>query len=123
MSFGASWSPANGISMIQYSGNFALSCGTGWAPANAGQAIEINGWHHIALVRNGTAVKFYYDGVMKGSGTDSTNLTATGIDIGYVFSGGAWGSFYGYIDDLRITRGLARYTANFTPPTEQFQVK
>jgi hypothetical protein len=121
-SFGAGWSPANGISMIQYNGNFALSCGTGWAPANAGQAIEINGWHHIALVRNNTAVKFYYDGVLKGSGTDSSNLTATAIDIGYVFSAGAWGSFYGYIDDLRITKGYARYTSNFTPPTSALQI-
>jgi len=121
MSFGAGWSPTNGISMIQYGGNFALSCGTGWAPANAGQAIEINGWHHIALVRNNTAVKFYYDGVLKGSGTDSTNLTATAIDIGYVISSGGWGSFYGYIDDVRITKGYARYTSNFTPPTSAFQ--
>jgi hypothetical protein len=120
-SFGEGWSPADGVSMIQYNGNYAITCGS-YSTANAGQAVQINGWHHIAIVRNGTAVNFYYDGVSKASGTDSTNLTASKLDIGYAFTGGSWGTFYGYMDDFRITNGYARYTSNFTPPTSAFQL-
>lgn len=118
MSFPAGWSPADGISIIQYGGNYATSCGS-VGNANAGQAVEINGWHHIAMVRNNTSVKFYYDGVLKNTATDSTNLTGTAISLGYIVPGASssWGSFYGYMDDVRITRGYARYTTNFTPPT------
>jgi hypothetical protein len=120
-SFGEGWSPADGVSLIQYNGNYAFTCGSAGG-ANAGQAVEINGWHHIAIVRNGTAVNFYYDGISKSSGTDSTNLTASKLDIGYAFTGGSWGPFYGYMDDFRITKGYARYTANFTPPTTAFPI-
>ncbi|NDG65126.1 MAG: LamG domain-containing protein [Planctomycetes bacterium] len=124
VSFPAGWSPANGISIIQYSGNYATSCGAS-GNANAGQAVEINGWHHIALVRNNTSVKFYYDGVLKNTATDSTNLTGTAISLGYIVPGASssWGSFNGYMDDVRITRGYARYTANFTPSTTTLLTK
>jgi hypothetical protein len=114
-SLGTGWSSATGVAMIQYGGNYAISCGA-YGTANIGQAVEINGWHHIAIVRNNTAVQFYYDGVLKGSGTDTNNLTDSRLSVGYAFFG-TWTSFYGYMDDFRITKGYARYTTNFTPPT------
>jgi len=117
-SVGTGWSSATGVSMIQYGGNYAISCGS-YGTANIGQAVVINGWHHIAIVRNNTAVQFYYDGALIGSGTDSSNLTDSRLSVGYAFTG-TWGSFYGYMDDFRITKGYARYTSNFTPPTSAF---
>lgn len=78
----------------------------------------INGtWSHIAVVRNGTTTTVYFNGVSQTSATDSTDYSGTGaLRIG----SGANGDLNGYIDDLRITKGYARYTANFTPPTAPF---
>jgi hypothetical protein len=77
-------------------------------------------WQHVAIVRSGGVITFYLDGVSK-----SNNLAATlpgyvfapsGIEIGRSAVGS---NLNGYIDDLRITKA-ARYTANFTPPTDPF---
>jgi len=81
----------------------------------------INVWTHIAVVRNGTTGTLYANGVSVGTVSMSTGtlaVVAGPFSIGYYpyFPGGAR-SFNGYIDDFRITKGVARYTANFTAPT------
>jgi hypothetical protein len=65
------------------------------------------------LTRSGTTVTLYVDGVSQGTYTYSASITQQAL---YVGTGAGLGSFNGYIDDLRITKGFARYTANFTPP-------
>jgi hypothetical protein len=70
-------------------------------------------WYHVALTRSGTTVTLYVDGVSQGTYTYSASITQQAL---YVGTGAGLGSFNGYIDDLRITKGFARYTANFTPP-------
>jgi len=77
--------------------------------------VSNNQWDHLALVRSGTTTTLYFNGVSVSSITDSTNYTGT-----YLVVGGYYSTSYlwnGYIDDLRITKGYARYTANFTAPT------
>jgi len=80
-------------------------------------SITTNTWHHFAVVRNGTTFTVYVDGI---AGTPATGVTAavatsaTAPSIGATISGTV--PFTGYIDDFRITKGVARYTANFTPP-------
>lgn len=82
-------------------------------------ALSLNQWTHIAYVRTSTSAsgaKIYINGVSSGTGTDSTNYTNTdSIAIGAEYAG--TNPMTGYIDDYRITTGVARYTANFTPPT------
>lgn len=86
-------------------------------------------WIYYALVRNGTTLTLYRDGVSSGSATNSTDINTTEvIGIGanpLSYGGNPVGSFplNGYIDDLRITKGVARYTANFTPPPSAFPNK
>jgi hypothetical protein len=91
--------------------------------ADAGPSISTGVWYHIAIVRNGTTTTIYRDGTSVGSATDTTEYTATAANF-YVGGGSNTGfnNYYlnGYIDDLRITKGFARYTANFTPPTAPF---
>jgi hypothetical protein len=76
-------------------------------------------WVHIAFVRSGTTATLYVNGTSATSATVNTNFNQTnqlvvgaGRDLTIPYTG--------YIDDLRITNGVARYTANFTPPTAAF---
>jgi hypothetical protein len=81
-------------------------------------------WYYFAVVRNGSAagnLKIYINGTADatsaGAVTDNFNQTS----IMYVGANRVGGSaLNGYIDDLRITKGIARYTADFTPPAQAF---
>ena len=79
--------------------------------------ISLNTWTHIAYSRNGSTAYFFVNGTQVGTTvSDTTNYPSGGLlYIGQQNDG--TGSATGYIDDLRITNGVARYTANFTPPT------
>lgn len=79
-------------------------------------------WNHIAVSRQGTSMRFFLNGALAGTVTGSDNLgTSNGLVIGYdenFFIGNR--SLDGYADEVRITKGYARYTAAFTPPTAPF---
>jgi hypothetical protein len=83
--------------------------------------ITTNTWHHLAISRNGSSTRMFVDGVQIGSTSPYSGTFRMDV-IGTFFSfGSRFGNDYnGYIDDLRITKGIARYTANFTPPTAPF---
>ena len=76
-------------------------------------------WYHIAVVRTSTATngtKIYLDGLLVATGTDATNDTV--LQTLYIGSQGASNCFFpGLISNLRIVKGTAVYTTNFTPPT------
>lgn len=85
-------------------------------------ALAANTWYHLAAVRSSSSVKVYLDGTQIGSAVTSTaNHTGTTWWVGRDFDTDT--GLYGYIDELRITKGVARYTANFTPPTKTFPVQ
>jgi hypothetical protein len=91
------------------------------AIAISGSSISNNTWNHIAVSRSGTSTKLFINGTQAGSTfSDSTVYVASPITIGQFYDGSGGGYFNGYIDDLRITNGVARYTANFTPPASAF---
>ncbi|MDB4339613.1 LamG domain-containing protein [bacterium] len=103
-----------------------MSNGSAWSYNIATSTVPtLNAWNHIAAVRNGSTLTLYLNGISIGTaniGTNSTHSTTSGaLYIGhYPFFPGGARSFNGYIQDVRITKGLARYTANFTPPTAEF---
>ena len=79
-------------------------------------------WYYVTVVRSGSAtgnVKIYLNGTLDatsgGAVTDNFNQTSS-IYVGASRTGTT--ALNGYIDDLRVTKGVARYTANFTPPTQ-----
>lgn len=86
--------------------------------------LSTNAWTHIAIVRTNTAVTMYFNGTSVGSYSTINNISGSSTSARlYVGTGAqAPGSrqFIGYIDDPRITKGYARYTANFTAPTAAF---
>lgn len=81
--------------------------------------LAANVWQHVALTRSGTSTRLFLDGVQEGATyTDSTNYTCPAnrpfFGIG---QDSASGPFNGWLDEIRISKGVARWTANFTPPT------
>lgn len=90
---------------------------------NFGATIALNEWHHVAVSRSGNSVKAFLDGLQAGS-TETNSGTMTGGTAGTMIGSSDQSGYEfplaGYVDDLRITKGVARYTASFTPPTAQF---
>ena len=83
--------------------------------------LSTNTWYHVAVSGEVGSIKLFVNGVQEGSTyTGATSLNSTAITtVGGLWAGSLYNTFFGYIDDLRITKGVARYTTNFTPPTEQ----
>jgi len=92
---------------------------------NSTTSISYGNWQHIALVRSGSTITLYVDGVSNGTHTSTANVLGT-QNFWWIGTAGdsiASGYLNGYIDDLRVTNGFARYTTTFTPPTRAFPNK
>ena len=93
--------------------------GTNEIVSSSGQATT-GSWIHMAFVKNGSTTTIYKNGVAIASSTTGVWSSNTGTATFSVGGGASASDTNCYIDDLRITRGYARYTANFTPPTTAF---
>ena len=113
-------------SVIQYritctgDGNLAFKSGSGgwgWGSITiGGGTFTVDTWKHCAIVRNAGTLTLYVDGTSVASAsTANWGGTSGTMRIGTYFGDARSGYFY--MDDLRITKGIARYTGNFTPPT------
>ena len=107
---------------------FSLDATNEWIQADfkAGTNVQIpgttslsSGWHHVALVRVGTVYTLYIDGVQDNQVTSSSALVDSNeaLLIGAHSSGN--GHFSGYLDEIRIVKGTAVYTGDFTVPTSR----
>lgn len=81
-------------------------------------SFDDNSWHHVAIVRSSSTVSIYVDGTLDFTTTDSNNYTGTG-GTWYLFRHDLidGGHFAGKISNLRVVKGTAVYTSNFTAPT------
>ena len=81
--------------------------------------LTLNSWNYVVWTRSSGNNRIFINGTQVGSTvSDSTNYTSNAIYIGASKINTL--NFAGYIDELRITKGVARYTANFTPPSAPF---
>lgn len=108
-------------------GNLVLSASSnGVFPPNlfsgsAATPIGLNAWTHVAYVRNGNQFTAYINGVGTLIATTASSLYYNAAAVPVI--GGQTTpqrSLNGNIDEVRITKGVARYTANFTPPAMAF---
>jgi hypothetical protein len=85
-------------------------------------AITTTGWHHAAFVRTGNNLMLFLDGVQEGSTTAFTGSVDDSADVLSVGRGGTLASLQwnGYIDEFRLSKGVARWTAGFTPPASAY---
>lgn len=109
---------ANKFTVYFYADSVLKSIEVASAAYAAGQ------WHHFAFVRSGNVFSLYINGTSVGTPvTDAGTMSNSAETLRIGMVGNATDGYYlmnGYIDEYRITKGIARYTANFTPPTVSF---
>ena len=126
---GAPWMGVLGTHNSNTAGRYAIFMNNGGithyiqSAFPSATSVSANTWTHIASTRDSSGVcRFFKDGVLQTSMTvtDTGNLLfPQGFRIGNEFSSGR-PPFSGYLDEVRVTKGVCRYTANFTPPTQAF---
>ena len=79
--------------------------------------LSFNTWQHLAIVKNSGTTTMYFNGTAASTTySDSRNYgSSQPVQIGKDDTTSNY--FGGYMQDFRITKGLARYTGNFTPPS------
>lgn len=95
----------------------SISVSAAWSPV-------INQWYQVTIARASGVARFFVDGVQVGadvSFTTSLSGATNPLRIGsLLYSGSGIQWFNGYVDEVRVTKGIARYTSNFTPPSTAF---
>ena len=76
-------------------------------------------WHHIAVTRKNSTARFFVNGNLGASGSVTHNFVKHDITIG---SDEVNGHTNGYISNVRMLKGTALYTSNFTPPVHELEV-
>jgi hypothetical protein len=107
---------SSGIVFITRSGGNAQIYSGGFYGA---VSFSLNQWNHLAFVRSSGNLLIFVNGVLGSTTAFTNNLTDTsfivsGVSLSPVSTSVYW--FNGYLQDLRIYKGLAKYTSNFTPP-------
>lgn len=103
--------------------NFLASTGSGWqctVLTGSGIIPPLNEWCHLAVVRYGNVFTLYLNGVpiQTGVWTGTIGAVTTNPTVGGAHAFGA--DFQGYLDEVRVSKGIARWVTSFTPPTNPF---
>lgn len=111
-------STANGWSLFYGANNISMQSNDVTIVTGA-HGMQINNWYHVALTRYGNIFSVFVNGVLVGSATAAITLgTGANYYIGSETSQTSW--LQGYMDELRVTKDVARYTSNFSVPTSAF---
>jgi len=93
---------------------------------DSGRIFEVNNafpstntWYHWAITRSGTTLRGFVDGTKIAEVSDSHNWSQTAFRIGDLVPGGGE-SINGWLDEIRLSVGIARWTADFTPETSAY---
>lgn len=82
--------------------------------------LATNTWYHIAVVRTGDDFLIFQDGTQIGSTLTDTSPVPNLAALLEVGGFGAVDYLNGWVDELRVSKGVARWTTNFTPPTSEY---
>jgi hypothetical protein len=112
------YSSVGGWTLYSYNNQLNLWKGGTELIAPSG-TLTLNSWNYVVWTRQSGNNRIFINGTQVGSTvSDSTNYTSTAIYVGSSKINTL--NFAGYVDELRITKGVARYTANFTPRNSPF---
>ena len=100
---------------------YASTNGSSWDIASNKTigTVATNTWYHVAVTRSGDTWYTFLDGVQGATWSSSSAL----YDSNQTFQVGAWNgalSYDGWIEEFRMAKGIAVYTADFTPPASPF---
>jgi len=103
-----------GVLTFVYDGSSSFTCGT----------LSTNTWYHIAATRSGSSIKVFVNGVQAGSVTFAGTVGRSDITFwfGAQRSGGPIDYINGYFSNVRVVKGLAVYTNNFTVPSSPLAI-
>ena len=85
-------------------------------------SVSLNTWYHVALTRSGSTFRLFVNGTLEDSYSSSSSVDSNSSAAAYIGGSSTNDSYAltGYLDELRVTKGVARYTSNFTPQTREF---
>jgi hypothetical protein len=103
---------------------FRVSNASASTNVNGTTAFTTNGWNHVAGVRTGNILRLFVNGVQEGgdvafSGAVNDSTSVYGVGCAGSFPSNFWN---GFIDEFRLSVGIARWTANFTLPTAAYDI-
>lgn len=87
-----------------------------------GTALSTGSWHHIAATRSGNTLNLWVNGVSVATTTTSASVTVGARNVRTSRWDSGVSFLNGYLDDIRVTKGDARYTTAFTPPAEALPI-
>jgi hypothetical protein len=112
-----------GVYVSGHNQAFLSSTGSSWdllSHANMG-SVTLNTWEHWAMVRNNTTIYLFKNGTI--TTQQSIGSASVWVNSSSNARMGSWSSdsgYAGYIDEFRFSKGIARWTSNFTPPTSAY---
>lgn len=121
------WGKRNAFDYGPYTLDFTASTGKlRFASSATGTAWEVQmfsvtslvaqRWYHVAITRRGSAWRMFIDGKLDVDATSSHSVQDTTHALRFGSRSDSVGGMYGYLSHVRFTKGVARYTSNFTPP-------
>lgn len=106
-------------SLQQYNATIRLACSvsySGWSvDILTGNVLTANTWHHVAATRTGNVFRIFVNGVQGATTTTSITLPSAAESVQIGRDTAAVYGFVGYMDELRVTKGISRYSSDFTP--------
>lgn len=118
---------ANGT-FFRYLGGVYGGMPTGWSLYGPGTTLILNynstaltnHWYYWVVQRSGTTVSLFLDGSLVATGTYSGTLGGASTLTFGDYGGGSSYGLQGYLDEIRITKGLARYSSSAPVPPSEF---
>jgi hypothetical protein len=98
---------------------YSSSAGTSWDVASgpAAGTFSLNTWNHVAVSKSGSSIRLFFNGILQSTVTFAGTFTGT-YDRVWIGNTSGNGNYNGLLTNIRVVKGTAVYTSNFTPPTQ-----